>query len=340
MGKVYKFSKVELNDIVKMYVNEFQSTNNIAKKYNVDTGVIIKRLRDNKIKIPKGSAYSKKYWLERGMDEDLIDPHIKTLRPVNPEYWFKLGYSESEAILQIEGQKLVSERGCIARYGEIEGKRIWSGREIKRSENGKKGSANLQYWLNKGYSEDEAKIKRSERQSTFSKEICVKKYGEVEGLKIFTERQNKWSKSLTNNGNLKIGYSKISQDLFYKLLKQYKIEDRDKINFATHNKEFKLNKSESEGGIWMHDFTDIKNKKIIEYNGDQYHGNPKKYLAEDYPHPFRKTITAQEMWDKDKRKLDIANKEGFDVLVIWDSEYRWGNKEKVIDKCKKFLKYG
>jgi hypothetical protein len=68
-----------------------------------------------------------------------------------------------------------------------------------------------------------------------------------------------------------------------------------------------------------------------------FHGNPKKYLAEDCPHPFRKSIKAQEMWDKDKRKLDVANEAGFEVLYIWDSEYRWGNKQEIINKCIKFL---
>ncbi len=43
------------------------------------------------------------------------------------------------------------------------------------------------------------------------------------------------------------------------------------------------------------------------------------------------------MWDKDKTKEVIANKNGYDVLTIWDSEYRWGNKGNVIDKCIKFL---
>ena len=68
-----------------------------------------------------------------------------------------------------------------------------------------------------------------------------------------------------------------------------------------------------------------------------FHGNPKKYKSTDYPHPFRKEITAQEMWNKDKRKLDVAIKKGFDVLVIWDSEYRWGNKQEIINKCIDFL---
>ena len=120
-------------------------------------------------------------------------------------------------------------------------------------------------------------------------------------------------------------------------METYDIDNRNNIYFATHNKEYKLDKCESEGGIWLYDFTDINNKKIIEFHGDMFHGNPKKYKATDYPHPFRKTITAQKMWDKDKRKLDVAIEEGFGVLVIWDSEYRWGNKQEIINKCVAFL---
>jgi len=335
MGKVYKFSEEEINKMVEMYVQYFESTTKIAETFNVDPSVITSRLKGVGVKLAKGSAYSKKYWLERGMRKELIEEHIKTLRPVNKEYWLKLGFSEEDAILQIEGQKLVSLRGCIARFGKEEGTKIWVNREQKRSEAGKKGSAGLEYWMNKGYSLDEAKIKRSQRQSTFSKEKCIERYGESEGLKVFTERQNKWSKSLTENGNMKMGYSKISQELFYNLIENYNINDRSSIYFATHNGEFKLNKNGS--GIWLYDFADLNNNKIIEYNGDNYHGNPKKYLAEDYPHPFRKELTAKEIWDKDKLKTDVAIKNGFEVLTIWDSEYRWGNKVKLINKCLEFL---
>jgi len=337
MGKRYEFTEGEIKNMVDMYLNQLEGVYNIAKKYGVDESVIKNRLIKSGIKIAKGSPYSIKYWNQRGLSDNESKEHIKTLRPVNKEYWIKNGYTEEEAILQIEGQKMVSLRGCIARFGEKEGIKKWEEREGKRSAAGKLGSANLQYWLNKGYSEEESIIKRSERQKTFSKAVCIKKHGEEKGLMIFTERQNKWSKSLSSGGNLKIGYSKISQDLFNILLETYDIDNRNNIYFATHNKEYKLDKCKSEGGIWLYDFTDLENKKIIEFHGDMFHGNPKKYKATDYPHPFRNTITAQEMWNKDKRKLDVAIEEGFEVLVIWDSEYRWGNKEGVINKCKKFL---
>jgi hypothetical protein len=237
------------------------------------------------------------------------------LTPANVGFWVNKGYSECEAKTMVS-----KNQSNAAQHVDYETRLIPS---------------NIEYWVNKGYSKEDAKQNVSEHQSTFSLEKCIAKYGEEEGKKRFTERQNKWLKSLLTNGNMVIGYSKISQDLFYKILEMYDISDRDKVYFATHNSEFKLDKKE--GGVWLYDFTDIKNKKIIEFHGDMYHGNPKKYNSVDNPHPFRKNITAQEMWDKDKRKLDVAINEGFEVLVIWDSEYRWGNKKEILDKCLEFL---
>lgn len=258
---------------------------------------------------------------------DLTDEGIKALLSnqtcYSTEHWLNKGYTEEEAKQKVS-EVQTNNANKFSR---------------KRKDNPEQYSATtttqLGYWIKKGYTEEEARQKLKERQTTFSKELCIEKYGEEEGLKVFTERQEKWNKSLTNGGNLKVGYSKISQELFYGLLKHYNIEDKGGIYFATHNKEFRLTRPE--GGVWLYDFTDIKRKKIIEYNGDQYHGNPKKYLAEDYPHPFRKDITAKEMWTKDKLKMKRAEEDGYEILYVWDSEYRWGNKQKVIKECIDFL---
>jgi hypothetical protein len=333
MGKIYKFSDDEINQMVKMYVDDFEAVYNIAKMFNVDQSVITSRLKKMGVTLAKGSAYSKKYWLERGMKGELIEEHIKTLRPCNLEYWFKKGYTKEDAILQIEGQKLVSLRGCIARFGKEEGIKIWNERETRRSEAGKKGSANLEYWINKGYTEDEAMLKRSERQSTFSLDKCIEKYGEQEGKKRFIKRQTKWQKSLYRNGNLKSGYSKISQELFFKILKEYTPSEMSKVNFALHNGEYTMN---IDNFFVRYDYTDFNNMKIIEYNGDDYHGNPNKYNENDNPNPFRKNLTAKDIWEKDKLKLELANKEGFDVLIIWDSEYK-SDKINILKKCLEFL---
>ena len=89
-------------------------------------------------------------------------------------------------------------------------------------------------------------------------------------------------------------------------------------------------------GLWLYDFTDIKNKKIIEYNGDSYHGNPAKYKPNDYPHPFRKKITAKEIWYQDELKRLVAEENRYEILTIWDSDYR-KNKESVLKQCLQFL---
>lgn len=206
---------------------------------------------------------------------------------------------------------------------------------IKEVCDNKPYNTRIEYWLDKGFNEEEAKEKLKERQTTFTLEICIEKYGKVDGEKIYIDRQKQWMKSLTENGNLKYGYSQVSQNLAYELLNFYNNSERENIYFATKNFEHRIDKKG--GGIWLYDFTDLNNKKIIEYNGDQYHGNPSIYESNDTPHPFRKNITAQEIWDKDERKIQAAKDIGFDILVVWDSEFK-KNKDEVIAKCRDFLK--
>ena len=91
MGNKKQFTELEIKDMVKMYTEDFESTKNIGLKYGVDREVIINRLKMNDVKIPKSSPYSEKYWLDRGLSEDKILEHIKTLRPVNKEHWIKKG---------------------------------------------------------------------------------------------------------------------------------------------------------------------------------------------------------------------------------------------------------
>lgn len=334
MGKVYNFNEEQIKDIVNLYVNEMKSTRDISKKYNVDNSVIVKRLRDNNVEVVKGSAFSANYWIKRGLSEEESKRKVKEMKPNLVEYWLSRGFSFDESKLNTELHLMNTERAFIVKYGEVEGPKLFREKKIKEGKLNSQRS--VEYWLNKGFSIEESKEKVSKSQNMFSFEKCVEKHGEEKGLKIFTERQNKWQESLLNNGNMKLGYSKISQELFYSILETYDLGYRDKIKFATHNGEFKLNNPK--GGVYIYDFIDTVGKKIIEYNGDMYHANPKKFKENDTPHPYRKTKTSLEIWESDKNKLSVANDNGYEVLVIWDSEYRWGNKEKVIKKCLKFLK--
>ena len=184
---------------------------------------------------------------------------------------------------------------------------------------------NIEYYLNQGMSEEEAELALKNRQSTFSLDKCIKKYGEEEGKRIFNERQSKWIKKLQKsfeiNGDSRSTTSMFAEDMIKAICKYLfiPVPTREKyLSDGEHNFAF--------------DFT--LGKKIIEFQGDYWHCNPAKYSA-DYVH---KTygITAQEVWDKDKIKLECARNHGYDVLYIWELDYR-KDREGQLKKCLEFL---
>jgi hypothetical protein len=206
---VYKFDEDQINDIINLYVNEIKSTRFISEKYNVDNSVIVKRLKDNGVKIFKGSAFSVKYWMEKGLSEEESKQKIKEMKPNIIEHWLSRGLSTEEAKLKTELHLMNTERSYIIKYGEEEGVKLFRKKKVKQ---GKIHSPrSVEYWVNKGFTVEESKVKVSECQNKFSLVKCVEK----EGKKIFTERQNKWQDSLRKNGNIKRGFSRISQELFY-----------------------------------------------------------------------------------------------------------------------------
>lgn len=106
--------------------------------------------------------------------------HIRSFRKTNIEYWLVHGYNEKDAKKKLfEHQSLAS-------------KAAWK----NRPNHPEYSNVHIEYWLAKGYSEKEAKQKLKERQATFSLKKCIEQYGEVEGIKRFNQRQNKWQQSL------------------------------------------------------------------------------------------------------------------------------------------------
>lgn len=308
-----------LNEIDKRN-KELKQRNRLCKEYWINKGYskeeAIKEISKQQQKSSKCvktyHGKSKKMLVDKGYSEEEIKRICLT--PTNSEFWVNRGYSENEA------KEIISKNQTEAAKQVDFEKRIIP--------------SNIEYWVNKGYTKEESKLKVSEYQRTFTLEKCIEKYGENEGKKRFVERQVKWQETLYKNGKLKSGYSQISQDLFHELIKDVSVNELNNILFAKKGGEFVLS---DEHGFYRYDYTDLKNKKIIEYNGDDYHGNPNKYKPNDTPNPFRKDLTAQEIWDRDEHKKMLAEQHGFEVMVIWDSEYRWGNKKEIIDKCIAFL---
>jgi G:T-mismatch repair DNA endonuclease (very short patch repair protein) len=59
---------------------------------------------------------------------------------------------------------------------------------------------------------------------------------------------------------------------------------------------------------------------LIEFNGDYWHCNPKIYSATYFN--VKRDMTAKQIWARDAKKKEVAIKNGYNYLVIWESDYR------------------
>ena len=270
--------------------------------------------RRGKLNKNKTVIVNKKYLVDKFGEEYVIDFYRK--RSIFCiEYWIDKGFTYDESVRKIS--EIQKKNNTLAK------------KKFKREYNTKC----IEYWVKKGYSENEAKEIISKNQSTFSLSKCIAKYGEEDGIKIWKERQKKWQIKLHLNNNLHVGYSKISQELFSLL--ESKSNRKEYIFYGSKNNEYSINDN---GKNYMYDFCDLDKRKIIEFNGDIYHGNPEIFKETDMPNPFKKGKTCKELWEYDNTKKNVANRNSFELLTVWEKDYRL-HKNDEINKCLKFLGY-
>lgn len=195
----------------------------------------------------------------------------------------------------------------------------------------------LEYYIKRGYTKIEAEEKLKERQTTFSLDKCIEKYGQEDGYKRWKERQDKWQKTLDelpeeekeriNRAKIFIGkgYSNISQELFWKLYENIK-NDYKEIYFATLDKntkeyteinnEYFVNRNH---GCYFLDFYINDNNKVIEFDGDYWHGEARGNIERD-----------------NLREKELTNM-GFIIKRVKERDYN-ENPEKVIQECVEFIK--
>lgn len=189
-----------------------------------------------------------------------------------------------------------------------------------KTENPQNENTKLEYYTSRGYTEEEAIQIRSERQSTFSLEKCIEKYGEEEGHKKWLARQEKWHKSYK-----KSNFSKISQKLFWEVYE--KLENKENIYFA----ELSFEKQKDSSGknneytlvlerVIKPDFIDVITKKIIEFDGVYWHGEKGR---------------GNKM--RNEERDEMITKSGYQVFHVDENDYR-KNKNEVVEKCLNFLK--
>lgn len=199
-------------------------------------------------------------------------------------------------------------------------------------ENGNNNTT-LKYWLEQGHSEQDAKKLLSERQSTFSKEKCIEKYGEDKGIKIWQDRQDRWMKTMDEKSieeKIRISKAKMSPG---GCISNAEKEIHSKLTKWFNNIETQfVIKNEDNKKLYTYDI--MCNNKIIEYNGDYWHCNPKIY-NKDFYNKSRKLL-ASDIWKRDTDKITKAIDAGYDVLIIWENQYKSNSKD-IINKCIEFI---
>lgn len=197
-------------------------------------------------------------------------------------------------------------------------------------------SLRLEYWLNKGFSENEAKEKLKARQAVGSKENFIKRHGYDDGIKRWQLRQNMWQKTMRSKPAEEIArinklkgtsqLSKFKNGSFSTMISKAENELCGILNGVS---QFLL---ENEKSFYLYDIN-IGNK-IIEYNGDYWHANPKIY--NEFWINKNNKLTALQIWERDRRKLEFAESKGYKVLTIWESDWK-NNKNECIEECMRFL---
>ena len=321
----------------KFVVSELQLSANIgqrSKKYWTSRGwaelVAAVKVENYNTANPvsRASAFSREFWTakinpatNRYYTVNEADFERNSRRPIRPEYWIKQGMCVDEAAMQAVAVKQKNNNTGANRS---------KNRTVKQARACSKRSS--EYWTLRGYSNKDAATQVAREQTVFSLEICIEKYGPIIGKERWDRRQKKWQDTLNAKSpeeksrvnRLKVGsgivVSKAEREMLAEIVKT--------LPNVIH--QFTLIKSNKKQ--YIYDF--MYNNKIIEYNGDFWHANPNIY-TESFVN-LRSKRKATDIWQRDHEKNQFAIDNGYQVLVVWEQDYKRSPKE-VIEQCIQFL---
>ena len=272
----------------------------------------------------------------------------------------------------------ITLENCIKKYGVDDGKRRWESYCKKQSDSNKFEYKQRKYGWDKDkfdeYNKSRAvtldnliqrhgdeigrlkweKYCDRQRYAGCQLEYFIEKYGEADGIAKYQQinkmkshtfesyllRFNDPEVALSEFKNYvsdrKVTYSQIANELFDTLFSIYSPQYKH-IYYANNINEWFVYDN-NQRRIFYVDFFVKELGYVIEFYGDYWHANPKKYLAEQeisYPTTRKK---ASEIWEFDRYKTETVLKHPDikKILIVWESDYR-NDKNKVIELCQDFL---
>jgi hypothetical protein len=319
------------NELFKVYTeNKNTKITKIGELISTHLKLLGTYTRQEQFYIRRGysTQYSKDIISKRQSKTSLKNATKGSLKGRFSKEWFQKKYGEDwEEHYKAKHQSTApSLERYIQNYGEEEGKIKWKEFGVKLNSNVTKEGMILKYGEEEG---SKKYIKYCERQAyTCSVEYFIEKYGETEG-------KEKWLKSY---GHLS-RYSAISKKMFDELLELCSFPEsyKDEIYYAENEWNIFLNQKErreTRSSIIRPDFKMFN--KVIEFQGDNIHGNPKIFKSTDLITYANINIPALGKWFMDYVRNDIMYNRGFKVLVIWESDYK-KNPASILDRCRIFL---
>lgn len=232
----------------------------------------------------------------------------------------------------------ITKLNLIKKYGLILGEQKWEEYKQKQAQ-----SNTLEYKIKKhGWSLEQFKDFNKSRAVTLQN--CIKKYGENEGLQVWTSylekqkytcslayfietwgdlegnlRFSNWKNKLHKNDGLRVSKK---ENAVWTILDTYILNAKRSIGLIANRR-------------LLFDYVSLEDKKIIEFNGTFWHMDPRFYEKDSVNQKTGET--AQTFWNSDQEKIKLTNKLGYNTYVLW--EHDWDQTpEKVIEDILKWWK--
>jgi hypothetical protein len=182
--------------------------------------------------------------------------------------------------------RAITEENLINRHGDEEGKKIFSDYCKKQITNGK------------------------------SLEWFIEKHGDESGYNVYKLMLINKAKGINSPGCV----SRASQDFFDNL--DILIGTKFNTSYSRKNRE-RIFYIEEFNKTYSVDYYIEELNLAIEFNGDYYHANPKKYKCDAHFNLCKKGgVIAKDLWEKDEKKYHLLEKyHGIKTIVVWESDY-------------------
>lgn len=222
----------------------------------------------------------------------------------------------------------------------------------------------IDFWISRGHTEEEATRKLSERQREVAllggEEKIQKQRQASSGDKnpmslssisrrhgVSTQEASRltpcfgrnseshpmWGRQHTPEALEKIANSPHLKDPSWRSMQEIELARWCKQNFQCVILE------NQKIGRWNVDVLFVNEKLVVEYFGCWWHADPRVY-NDDWIHAFTRK-TAKEIRMRDQRKLEQLTMLGYDVVVIWESDWKENperEKERIIDAYNRTLR--